>query len=158
MSRDAIQTADAPRALSRRALGQGLFAAAAALYTAALAWPIFRYLKSGTTGGEEGPQVNEVNLGATKDYAPGSGKLFLFGSKPALILRRGDGRFVALFATCTHLGCTVKYAPDQDRITCACHGGVYDPNTGKNIAGPPPAPLKPLVVSTDGGAVVVRRA
>ena len=155
---DTPQTAAAPQGLSRRALGQGLFAAAAAMYTAALAWPIFRYLKSGTTGADEGPQVNEVNLGAEKDYLPGSGKLFLFGSKPALILRRKDGHFVALFATCTHLGCTVKFAQDQDRITCACHGGVYDPDTGRNIGGPPPAPLKPLVVSTDGGAVVVRRA
>ncbi len=155
---DLTQTAEAPRGRSRRAQGQGRFAAAAAMYTAALAWPIFRYLKSGTTGGEEGPQVSEVNLGAEKDYLPGSGKLFLFGSKPALLLRRRDGRFVALFATCTHLGCTVKFAQEQDRITCACHGGVYDPDTGRNIGGPPPAPLKPLVVSTDGGAVVVRRA
>lgn len=144
--------------LSRRNLGQGLFAAAVAVYTAVLGWPIFRYLKSGTQGGDEGPVVNEVNLGAAKDFAPGSGKLFLFGTKPALILRRGDGTFVALLATCTHLGCTVKYASEQDRITCACHGGVYDPNTGKNIAGPPPAPLKRLAVSADGGAVVVRRA
>jgi cytochrome b6-f complex iron-sulfur subunit len=155
---DIPQTVEAPQGLSRRALGQGLFAAAAAMYTAALAWPIFRYLKSGTSGTDEGPQVNEVNLGAEKDYLPGSGKLFLFGSKPALLLRRKDGRFVALFATCTHLGCTVKFAADQDRITCACHGGVYDPDTGRNVGGPPPAPLKPLVVSTDGGAVVVRRA
>jgi cytochrome b6-f complex iron-sulfur subunit len=153
-----LPAAEVPDDPSRRELGKKFFTAAATIYGVGLAWPVFRYLQSGATGADEGPQVSEVKLGPVKDVAAGSGKLFMFGSKPALLLRRPDGRFVALFATCTHLGCTVGYSKDHDRIECACHGGVYDPDTGKNIGGPPPAPLKPLVVSTDGDEIVVRRA
>ncbi len=148
---------EAPKDPRRRELGKKLFAAAAVAYGAGLSWPIFRYLKSGSSGAGEGPQVSEVKLGPAKDFAPGTGKLFMFGSRPVLLLRRPDERFVALFATCTHLGCTVGYSKEQDKIVCACHGGVYDPNTGKNVAGPPPLPLKPLAASIEAGAVVVRR-
>ncbi len=149
---------ETPEDPSRRELGKKLFAAAATVYGVGLAWPVFRYLQSGATGADEGPQVSEVKVGPVKDFEPGSGKLFMFGSKPALLLRRPDGNFVALFATCTHLGCTVGYSKEHDKILCGCHGGVYDPNTGKNIAGPPPLPLKPLAVTTEGENVVVRRA
>jgi Rieske Fe-S protein len=65
---------------------------------------------------------------------------------------------VALDAKCTHLGCTVQYEADKNRIYCACHGGVYDARTGANVSGPPPKPLKRYVVrpAPEGGVVVSR--
>jgi len=45
-----------------------------------------------------------------------------------------------LSATCTHLGCLVNYSKEKHEFICPCHGGRYDQN-GRNIAGPPPAPL-----------------
>ncbi len=142
--------------LSRRDVGKILVGGVAATYAGGLAYPIVRYLSS-PPGVEEGGDVNEVTLETPASYAPGSGLLFRFGRKPALLLRRPDGAFVALMATCQHLGCTVRYEQDKDRIFCACHGGVYDSATGRNTGGPPPRPLERLEVDAAGERVVVRR-
>jgi cytochrome b6-f complex iron-sulfur subunit len=49
----------------------------------------------------------------------------------------------------------VQYNSEKANIWCACHGGVYDAKTGKNIAGPPPKPLKPLNVDVVDGQLIV---
>jgi len=45
-----------------------------------------------------------------------------------------------------------------NRIHCSCHGGVYDPHTGKNVSGPPPKPLKAYKVNVGTTNIVVSRA
>ena len=55
-----------------------------------------------------------------------------------MLIHHEDGTWSAFSAVCTHLGCTVKYEPEQNRIYCECHGGTYDPYTGAAVAGPPP--------------------
>jgi cytochrome b6-f complex iron-sulfur subunit len=57
-------------------------------------------------------------------------------------------------ATCSHLGCLVNYHKDKQEFVCPCHGGRYD-LTGKNIAGPPPAPLTRFPVKKQGGMIMV---
>jgi len=57
-------------------------------------------------------------------------------------------------ATCTHLGCLVNYNKEKHEFVCPCHGGRYDLN-GKNIAGPPPAPLTRFPIQTQNGMVAV---
>ncbi len=37
---------------------------------------------------------------------------------------------------CAHLGCPVRWAPEEGEILCPCHGGVYDIN-GDHTGGPP---------------------
>jgi cytochrome b6-f complex iron-sulfur subunit len=142
--------------LSRRDVGKILVGGVAVTYAGGLAYPVVRYLSS-PPNVQEGGDVQSVTLETPKSYAPGSGQLFRFGRKPALLLRRPDGSFVALMATCKHLGCTVRYQQERDRIFCACHGGVYDPASGKNVGGPPPRPLDRLEVDASGEKVVVRR-
>jgi cytochrome b6-f complex iron-sulfur subunit len=44
---------------------------------------------------------------------------------------------------CTHLGCTVKWKPEQKRFVCPCHGSEYD-YLGRVEKGPAQHPL-PLV-------------
>jgi cytochrome b6-f complex iron-sulfur subunit len=51
----------------------------------------------------------------------------------------------------------VQYEPDKDRIHCACHGGVYDAYTGKNVSGPPPKPLKIFKVAVADTGITVSR-
>ncbi len=70
------------------------------------------------------------------------------------IKRSPDGRLTALSAVCSHLGCIVNYDRLKNRFVCPCHGGIYDGN-GKNIAGPPPAPLKNLPVRISGAYIQV---
>jgi cytochrome b6-f complex iron-sulfur subunit len=59
-----------------------------------------------------------------------------------------------LSATCSHLGCLVNYQREKKEFLCPCHGGRYDLK-GKNIAGPPPAPLTRLPHRIENGVVLV---
>ena len=58
----------------------------------------------------------------------------------------------AFSSTCTHLGCLVNYRRDKQEFVCPCHSGRYD-LTGKNIGGPPPAPLTRFPVRIRDGIV-----
>lgn len=103
-------------------------------------------------------EPDEVKLAAA-DYGglpPNEVKVFAWGNKPGLIKRAADGSLVAFVAVCTHLDCNVTYRPDVKKFYCACHQGWYDEN-GKNIAGPPPAPLRRLAVSLDGESLVIKK-
>lgn len=139
----------------RRGFVKWLIRGVSALYAAAFAVPVYRFISTGSVD-EAGVQVSEITLTTAKDLKIGGFQLFRFGSKPAIIIRQSETEFHAFLATCTHLGCTVSYNESRERITCACHGGQYDPTTGQNVAGPPPAPLTPLKTeeSPDGNFII----
>jgi len=42
------------------------------------------------------------------------------------LLRAGDHEVKAFSATCTHLGCQVRWDGEAKKFNCPCHGGVYD--------------------------------
>jgi len=70
------------------------------------------------------------------------------------IIREEEG-FYALFAKCTHLGCTPNWLPAENKFKCPCHGsGFY--KDGTNFEGPAPRPLDrfPIEVGEDGSLVV----
>jgi len=54
--------------------------------------------------------------------------------------KEGD-TYRALSATCSHLGCRVRWDDDKSQYRCPCHGGAYD-RAGKVVGGPPPQPLR----------------
>jgi quinol---cytochrome c reductase iron-sulfur subunit, bacillus type len=68
----------------------------------------------------------------------------------------GDRTVRALSATCTHLGCQVRWDGAEKKFRCPCHGGVYDA-TGKVLEGPPPRPLDGIEARIDDadGSVLV---
>lgn len=101
-------------------------------------------------------QQNNVVAGSAKDLKPNSGKVFKFGSRPAIVVRTPAGDFRAFSAICTHLNCTVQYRDDFQHIWCACHGGQFDLN-GLNVAGPPPRPLEEYAVNLSGDDIVVSK-
>ena len=131
--------------------------AAGLAYTAALAYPIYRYLASPEEMALSATAVTEVTLKDAQKLPLGSVLMFKFGTAPAMLIHHQDGRWVSMTAVCTHLGCTVQYEPQADRIHCACHGGVYNPYTGANVSGPPPKPLKLFKVSVNDTGVEVSR-
>ncbi len=132
--------------------------AAGLAYTVALAYPIYRYLASPVEMALSATAITEVMLKDAQKLAAGSVLMFKFGPSPALLIHHEDGTWVSFTAVCTHLGCTVQYEPEQKRIHCACHGGVYDPRTGANVSGPPPKPLKAYKVAVTDAGVQVSRA
>jgi Rieske Fe-S protein len=119
----------------------------------AVLYPILRFLAP--------PDVPEaasltVNAGKASDLKPNSGLLAPFGAEPALVVRLASGELRAFTGVCTHLSCTVQYRPDLQEIWCACHNGHYDLN-GRNIAGPPPRPLRAYDVHVNGDELVISR-
>ncbi len=126
------------------------------LYGLVLTVPLVRFLQSGEGEAEE--KVTQIKLEKNIVSEPGTSKIFKFGSKPGIIIRRPDGSVHALTATCMHLGCTVDYDKSEDKIACACHGGRYDASTGKNISGPPPAPLTQLKLEEKDDGFYVSKA
>ncbi len=96
----------------------------------------------------------QVNAGKVDEIPLNSGKIFRFGTKPGIIVRKADGSFVALSATCTHLGCIVQYRPDLGHVWCACHNGHFD-LSGKVLSGPPPSPLQEFKVKIMGNEIYV---
>lgn len=62
----------------------------------------------------------------------------------------------AMSATCTHLGCRVRWDDAGKRFKCPCHGGEYD-IAGRVKSGPPPRPLTTIEARiSDAGDVEVR--
>jgi cytochrome b6-f complex iron-sulfur subunit len=127
-------------------------------YTAALAYPIYRYLASPSEMALSAAAVTEVTLKDAQKLHAGSVLMFKFGPSPAMLIHHQDGRWISMTAVCTHLGCTVQYEPEADRIHCACHGGVYNAYTGANVSGPPPRPLKLFKVAINETGVLVSRS
>jgi cytochrome b6-f complex iron-sulfur subunit len=132
--------------------------AAGVAYVAALGYPIYRYLASPNEMALSASAVTEVTLKDAQKLPAGSVLMFKFGSSPGMLIHHEDGRWIALSAVCSHLGCTVQYEPQADRIHCACHGGVYNAYTGANVSGPPPKPLMLYKVAVNDTGVEVLRA
>jgi len=149
---------DGPEPLSRRHFVQAGLGVAGVVYVGAIAYPVYRYLMSPAEQAAALAAVTEISLEKSQLPAPGAALAFMFGISAALLIHMKDGNLVCYNSTCTHLGCTVQYQPDQNRIYCACHGGTYDVATGKNIAGPPPKPLTRYNVEVTDEAIIISRA
>ncbi len=76
-------------------------------------------------------------------------------SRGLSILVNSGGQWKAFSATCTHAPCTVQYSGSS--ISCPCHGGQYDPNSGAVLSGPPPAPLPEMTVLVQNSSLYVTR-
>ena len=73
------------------------------------------------------------------------------------IIRNDEGVY-ALFAKCTHLGCTPRWLTAENKFKCPCHGsGFY--RTGINFEGPAPRPLERLrITKAEDGQMVVDKS
>lgn len=129
-----------------------------AVYVGAIGYPVYEYLSTPAQRSAEAAAVTQTTLDGAANLPKDTAMMFKFGAKPAMLIHHKDDSWSAFNAVCTHLGCTVKYEPEQSRIFCACHGGTYDPNTGANVAGPPPKPLTKFNVEVKDGSIIVSKA
>ncbi|MBI5836544.1 MAG: Rieske 2Fe-2S domain-containing protein [Candidatus Eisenbacteria bacterium] len=142
------------KGISRRSFLDVALGGAGLAWLGAVLYPVFEYFKVPAQGEAEPTTVVAASF---KSLKPNEGRVFRFGSEPAILVLTSEGKLKAFSAACTHLGCTVQYRPDVQRIWCACHNGMYDLN-GRNIAGPPPRPLDEYKVALKGDDVVVSKA
>lgn len=132
--------------VARRTLLDWLLGLGVGSSALAVLHPVRRYLVP-PRGGE--PETASAVAGPLSELPPNSGKVFPFGSRPAIVVRTPEGELRAFSAVCTHLDCTVQYKADTSQIWCACHNGYYD-LTGTNVSGPPPRPLESFTVNVRG--------
>ena len=137
---------------TRRQFLNGLLGGWLGALAVSFLYPVLKFLFPPTPE----PEQVILPLADYRDIASNSVKQFAWGSKPGYIKKADDGTLVAFVAVCSHLDCTVTYLADQRKFFCACHDGWYDEN-GTNIKGPPPKPLRRLVLAIEGENLVVKR-
>ena len=72
----------------------------------------------------------------------------------AMLLHLPGGRFVAYSQKCTHLSCAVYLQPEERRLYCPCHEGVFDLETGEPVAGPPQRRLPHITLRREGDLLI----
>jgi len=101
----------------------------------------------------KGSAVGPIDVAAVDEFEPWESKKIDARSEPIIVVRT-DEDYVAVTATCTHLGCLVQFDPGKRQFVCPCHGGAFD-LSGQRVAGPPPEPLRLLPVTVSNGRVFV---
>jgi cytochrome b6-f complex iron-sulfur subunit len=78
-----------------------------------------------------------IRAGSPEEYALGVVSEQFKKDQRVWIGRREDGRFFAISAICTHLGCTPNWFASEDKFKCPCHGSGFH-RDGTNFDGPAP--------------------
>jgi len=68
---------------------------------------------------------------------------------------REEAGFYAVFAKCTHLGCTPRWLAAESKFKCPCHGSGFF-KSGLNFEGPAGRPLDrfEIALAEDGQLIV----
>ena len=140
---------DADDLVSRRQILRWAVWASGALFAATAGLAGLTLVRDRTRGGEqEIVQAEEVPTGGVHYFHyPGD-------DDHAILLRLADDRFVAYSGKCTHLSCAVYWDAEREELICPCHEGVFAPETGDVIAGPPPRPLPRITIENRDGTIV----
>lgn len=119
-----------------------LLAGATAFFIAPFAYAVDKYLSfngSALSGASS-------KLSASDLHEPYSSTVIDVGGEPVVVVNEGEHGIRAFTATCTHMGCTVRYRADHNDFYCKCHQGRFD-SDGVNVPGTkPPSPLTELRV------------
>lgn len=116
---------------------------------AAMAIPGLMYLWPAARGGG----AENVEVEGASAMPVGTAKMLQVAGK-AVIVIRGKAGYTAFSASCTHLGCLVKWDADKHEMLCPCHAAVFDAK-GAVVSGPPPSPLPAYKVKEIGDRVYV---
>ncbi|MCX6902173.1 MAG: Rieske (2Fe-2S) protein, partial [Verrucomicrobia bacterium] len=147
-------TLEGQEMVTRKAFARVVLGGVGLCYAAAIGYPVYRYLKSPVERAAAAAAVTEVTLKDAQKLVAGSMLMFKFGSKPAMLIHHADGRWVALDAVCTHLGCTLE--TKADGFACPCHSSRFD-NSGNVMQGPARQALHALRVElrTQDGMLLI---
>ena len=105
------------------------------------------------------PQKKEADIhkylvGKVDEIPIGSAKEISIQDKPVFVVHLDSG-FKVFSGVCTHLGCIVKWEPNNNRFYCPCHQGVFDAE-GRVTAGPPPRDLDQFEVELDRNLIFIQ--
>jgi len=106
-----------------------------------------RFIQPVSTGGFGGI----VYAGKVDEFPVGSVSYILSGR--FFIVRNADG-LLAIWQKCTHLGCAVPWAENENQFHCPCHGSLFSPE-GVVQGGPAPRPMDIFPIEIRGDEVWV---
>lgn len=138
--------------VSRRDFIKLLKGAGAVAGAGALAAPVVAYFYPPRL--EEMPS-EPVLVCAVDELPVGESRIVKFGRYPAIIVHLESG-LKAYSAVCTHFACIVKWDKETGKVICPCHDGIFDPEDGSVLAGPPPAPLAKLETEVIEGQIYIK--
>ena len=93
-----------------------------------------------------------VSAGSVEQFTPGTVTAVPLSQFYLACL--GDGSFLAMSRTCTHLGCSVPWDEEKNQFVCPCHGSTFSLN-GEVLTAPAPRPLDTYPVRIENGIVKV---
>ena len=108
-----------------------------------------------------------ILLGSTQKVEPGTPTLFKANIErqtgwivneeeiSVYVLTDNGREYIAMSNICTHLGCRVRWIPDQSQFFCPCHNGIFDKNGGV-VAGPPPRPLDRYETKVENDQIFIK--
>ncbi|MBK8576519.1 MAG: Rieske 2Fe-2S domain-containing protein [Elusimicrobia bacterium] len=126
------------------------------------AWGAFGAFLVASAGGAARFMLPNVLYEPSQRFKMGKVKDFPLGvtinKEQRVWVVRDEKGVYALWARCTHLGCTPNWFPAEVRFKCPCHGSNYNLD-GDVIAGPAPKPLWRCAVDvTPEGDLVVDKS
>ncbi|MBB6348504.1 Rieske (2Fe-2S) protein [Nonomuraea muscovyensis] len=107
------------------------------------------------SGGQDASRVPGIKgkvIARTADVPVGGGKVV--DQWKIVVTQPSEGVYKAFSAICPHRGCAVG-SPENDVMTCPCHGSEFAADTGKCLKGPASGPLTPYQVKVEGDGIVV---
>ena len=137
---------DADELLSRREMVRWTVMASGALFAVTAGIVGLDYIQKSNTS-----TVRKAIIRAS-DIPVGGVHYFQYptAEDQAILLHLANGSFAAYSGKCTHLSCAVYYHEERKKLLCPCHEGVFDPQTGDAIAGPPQRALPRIEIQQDG--------
>jgi Rieske Fe-S protein len=149
------------KALSRRRILEAGFWLAAGAGVVATLGASFRYLVGTSL---EPRKEHWVEVGQLEDLSPGEVHRVKYSLRAkdawrtvektgAVYAMSDDGEtYTVLDATCTHLGCLVRWKETEFQFACPCHSASFD-RQGEVLSGPPPKPLLRLETRIENGVL-----
>ncbi len=134
---------------TRRGFLDWIIAVCSCASGAAMTIPGLMYLWPAAKGGG----ADNVEVEGAAGLAPGDAVTLQVGGKAVIVVRQRSG-FRAFSASCTHLGCLVRWDSAKSVFLCPCHAAVFSPD-GQVVSGPPPAPLPEYNIKEVGDKVFV---
>jgi nitrite reductase/ring-hydroxylating ferredoxin subunit len=141
---------DRDEGISRRELLNFAVYASGALFAATAVIAGIGFIRRGSTAAPKA-------IARASDVPRGQAVYFHYPSDAlgdeAMLVHLPNGQFVAYNQTCTHLSCGVFYQADEQRLYCPCHEGVFNPDTGEPVAGPPQRRLTRITLRQQDGTI-----
>jgi len=72
------------------------------------------------------------------------------------VLTENGQDYSVMSNVCTHLGCRVRWIPEEGEFFCPCHNAVFAKD-GSVVDGPPPRPLDKFDYKVEDGVIFVKR-